>query len=74
MVKIERPVRINLPNGRTFTARYKRATGDELPPSIRLKRPYRQREGPQSRRRQPLAAVQQQCQGISSLLKGLKVS
>ena len=74
MVKRERPVQITLTNGRTFTAGQKRAIRDELPQSIRLKGPYKERAGPQKRRRQPLAAVQQQDQGLSSLLKGLKVS
>ena len=65
MVKRERTVRVNIPNRRTC----RRATCDELPPNIRLRRPYRQRATPWNRRRPPLGTVQQQGKGLSSILK-----
>ena len=43
MVKRQNPKRVTLPNGRTFYARYKRATQADLPANVRLERPYRQR-------------------------------
>ena len=42
---------------------------NELPPNTRLRRPYRQRSAPRNRHRQPLVAVQQQGQGLGSILK-----
>ena len=51
MVKRQNPKRVTLPNGRTFYARYKRATRVDLPANIRLERPYRQRAAPRGRRR-----------------------
>ena len=56
MAKRERPVRVNLPNRRTFIARYRKAMRDELPPNIGLRRPYRQRAARPYRQRL-LAAV-----------------
>ena len=51
MVKRQNPKRVTLPNGRTFLARYRRATRTELPANVHLKRPYRQRAAPRGRRR-----------------------
>ena len=51
MVKRQNPKRVTLPNGRTFLARYRRATRTELPANMRLERPYRQRAAPRGRRR-----------------------
>ena len=51
MVKRQNPKRVTLPNGRTFYARYKRATRADLPANVRLERPYRQRAAPRGRRR-----------------------
>ena len=42
MVRRQNPKRATLPNGRTFLARYRRATHTELPANVHLKRPYRQ--------------------------------
>ena len=43
MMKRVTPKRINLPNGRTFVARYERVTLDKLSANIRLRQPYKQR-------------------------------
>ena len=36
MVKQQTPKKVTLPNGRTFYARYKRATPADLPANVRL--------------------------------------
>ena len=36
MIKRATPKRVTLPNGKTFLARYRRATRDDLPPNISL--------------------------------------
>ena len=51
MIKRATPKRVTLPNGRTFLARYKRATRDDLPPNISLPRIYKDRAAPKGRRR-----------------------
>ena len=51
MVKRQNPKRVTLPNGRTFLARYRRATRGELLANVRLERPYKQRAAPRGRRR-----------------------
>ena len=51
MIKRERPKRVTLPDGRTFLARYRRATRDDLPPNIEFPRVYKQRAAPKSKRR-----------------------
>ena len=51
MVRRENPKRVTLPNGRTFLARYRRATRAELPANVRLNRPYRRRAASRGRRR-----------------------
>ena len=51
MVRRENPKRVTLPNGRTFLARYRRATRAELPANVRLNRPYRWRAAPKGQRR-----------------------
>ena len=56
MVKRETPIQVNLPNGRTLP-NHRRASHNELPLNVRLRRPYRQREAPRNRRRQPLPVV-----------------
>ena len=63
MEKLNVPKRVTLPNGRTFVARYKRISRDELPLNIRMRRTYRQRAAPRGRRRR------QRGQGIFSFLK-----
>ena len=65
MVKLNQPKRVNLPDGRSFVARYKRISRDELPPNIIMRRTYRQRAAPRGRRRRP----SQGGQGIFSFLK-----
>ena len=51
MIKRATPKTVTLPDGRTFLARYKRATRDDLPPNINLARLYKQRAAPKGRRR-----------------------
>ena len=51
MIKRATPKRVTLPNGRTFLARYKRATREDLPPNISLPRIYKERAAPKGRRR-----------------------
>ena len=63
MQKLNVPKRVTLPNGRTFVARYKRISRDDLPLNIRMRRTYRQRAAPRGRRRR------QRGQGISSFFK-----
>ena len=63
MEKLNVPKRVTLPNGRTFVARYKRISRDDLPLNIRMRRTYRQRAAPRGRRRR------QRGQGILSFFK-----
>ena len=51
MIKRATLKRVTLPNGRTFLARYKRATRNDLPPNISLPRIYKERAAPKGRRR-----------------------
>ena len=51
MIKRERPKRVTLPDGRTFLARYRRATRDDLPANIALPRIYKERAAPKGKRR-----------------------
>ena len=51
MIKRATPKRVTLPNGRTFLARYRRATRDDFPPNISLPRIYKERAAPKGRRR-----------------------
>ena len=50
MVKLQVPKRVNLPNCRTFVARYKKIRRSELPPNIMMRRTYTQRAAPRGRR------------------------
>ena len=63
MEKLNVPKRVTLPNSRTFVARYKRISRDDLPLNIRMRRTYRQRAAPRGRRRR------QRGQGILKFLK-----
>ena len=54
MIKRRTPKRVTLPDGRTFLARYKRATREDLPRNINLIRLYKQRAAPKGRRRRRL--------------------
>ena len=51
MIKRQHPKRVTLPNGRTFTARYRRATRDDLPPNVTFPRIYKERAAPKGKRR-----------------------
>ena len=65
MVKRQKPKIVTLPNGRTFLARYRRATRTELPANVCLKRPYKQRAAPKGRRQR----VKQCGRGFKSAFK-----
>ena len=67
MVKRANPKRVALPNGRTFYARYKRATRDALPANVQLIRPYKQRAAPKERRRRRVGG--QRGRGFKSFFK-----
>ena len=82
MIKRDRPKRVTLPDGRTFLARYRRATRDDLHPNINLPRVYKQRAAPKGKRRKnnrlipyrqrQRAALRRRAQrgrGIGSILK-----
>ena len=51
MIKRARPKRVTLPDGRTFYAKYRRATRDDLPPNITFPRIYKERAAPKGKRR-----------------------
>ena len=51
VIKRDRPKRVTLPDGRTFLARYRRATRDDLPANINLPRKYKERAAPKGKRR-----------------------
>ena len=51
MKKLDVPKRVTLPNGRTFTARFRRATRAELPNNINMRRTYRNNFAKGARRR-----------------------
>ena len=65
MVRRENPKRVTLPNGRTFLARYRRATRAELPANVRVNRPHRRRAASRGQRRQ----VRQGGRGFKSAFK-----
>ena len=72
MKKLDVPKRVTLPNGRTFTARFRRATRAELPNNITMRRTYRNnfargaRRVPTGRRRRRPA---QSGRGLFSFMK-----
>ena len=51
MIKRRTPKRVTLPDSRTFLARYRRATRNELPHNVNLIRPYKDRAAPKGKRR-----------------------
>ena len=55
MVKLVTPKRVTLPNGKNFTARYKRIKRSELPPYIAMRRTCTQRAAPRGRTRRRTA-------------------
>ena len=69
MIKRQNPKRVNLPNDRTFYAKYKRVDRDALPPNIQIRRRYKQRAAPRGRRRRRRAANQQGGRGFKSFFK-----
>ena len=66
MVRRANPKRVTLPNGRSFLARYRRATRAELPANVRLNRPYKQRAAPKGQR---LHRARQGGRGFKSAFK-----
>ena len=79
MIKRERPKRVTLPDGRTFLARYRRATRYDLPANIDLPKIYKLRAAPKGKRRKKIpyrerqrATLRRRAQrgrGFGSLLK-----
>ena len=79
MIKRERPKRVTLPDGRTFLARYRRATRYDLPANIDLPKIYKLRAEPKGKRRKKIpyrerqrATLRRRAQrgrGFGSLLK-----
>ena len=69
MIKRQNPKRVDLPNGRTFYAKYKRVDRDALPPNIQIRRRYKQRAAPRGRRKRRRAANQQGGRGFKSFFK-----
>ena len=67
MIKTRTPKRVTLPDGRTFLARYRRATRNELPRNVNLIRPYKQRAAPKGKRKR--RRVNQHGTGFGSTLK-----
>ena len=51
MVKIATLKRVNLPNGRSLVARYKRVPRNRLSANVTIKRRYKQRPAPKNKRR-----------------------
>ena len=73
MVICARPKIVTLPNGRRFTARFKRATCNNLPADINFPRVYKQRAVPKGKRRR--RAGQQRGRGFKSAAsKVLKIA
>ena len=68
MVKQQTPKKVMLPNGRTFYARYKRASRADLLANVHLEQPYKQRAAPKGRRRR----VRQAERGFKSMFHKLK--
>ena len=64
MIKRQNPKRIALPNGRTFYAKYKRATRAALLANVHLRPAYKQRAAPRGRRRRV-----QRGRGFKSFMK-----
>ena len=55
MIKRAQPKRVTLPDGRSFVARYRRATRDDLPPNITFPRIYKERAAPKGKRRKRMS-------------------
>ena len=51
MIKRAQPKRVTLPNGRTFIARYRRATRNDLSDNVNLPIIYKERAAPKNKRR-----------------------
>ena len=81
MIKRRTLKRVTLPNGRTFLARYRRATRDDLPPNVSFPRVYKERAAPKSKRRRRISyrdrqraalrrrVLEQRGRGIASVFK-----
>ena len=73
MIKRATPKRVTLPNGRTFLARYRRATRDDLPPNVNLPRIYKQRAAPKNRRRRRRRVIPYRERQRAALLRRARV-
>ena len=69
MKKLDTPKRVTLPNGRTFTARYRRAKRSELPGHIRMNRTYKDRPAVGRRRVRRRQGQVQTGSGVLSKVK-----
>ena len=70
MVERARPIQVRLLKGRTYISRYKRSTRIAILLNIELNRQYKQRPVPKKHQQHP--AMQQQGQGLGSILKFAK--
>ena len=61
MVRLARPKHVTLPNGRSFKARFRRATCDELPHNVNFPRKYTQGAAPKGKRRRQRGRVLKAC-------------
>ena len=68
MRRLAVPKRVDLPNNRTFYARYERIKRRDLPQNIQMERTYRQRAAPRNRRR---AQPRQRGRGFKDTFKKL---
>ena len=71
MVKRDIPKRVNLPNGRTFLAHFKRKTRAHLPANIHIERPYKECPALTGKRRRRRAIAQHE-QRIRNIFRFVK--
>ena len=72
MRRLGTPKKVTLPNSRTFYAKYARVPRSQLPDNIIMKRKYKRRAAPKSRRRRPVRKGQRGRGFLSSLRKVAK--
>ena len=71
MVKRDISKRVNLPNGKTFLAHYKRKTRAHLTANIHTERPYKERPASKAKRRRHWA-IARHGQGIRNIFRFVK--
>ena len=74
MKRLDTPKKVTLPNGRTFYAKYQSIPRSQLPPKVIMKRRYRTRASPKTRRRRPIRKGQIGWGFLSSLKKNSQKS